>query len=395
MKKVCFILMALLALSSCRNTPDFVLVSADRISELRKEFKKNPSQPEFTKLIKACDSLLSKAPHSVMDKGVMPPSGDKHDYMSQGPYWWPNPDTPDGRPYIRRDGETNPESRLIRDDIFMRDMNEDIKFLALAYYLSGEEKYAAKATEFLKVWFLNPETRMNPNLNFGQCVPGVYDNGRGIGIIDLNRMNEMYDHIRMISDSKAWDSATDSAFKDWITEFTEWLVTSDHGINEKGQPNNHGTYYDLLVCTSYLFIGQKDKASEYVSSSMPARFDEITAEGAQPRELARTNGWTYSLMNLRGLLLCATAAEKAGVDMWHYKNIHGAGIQTAIDWYKPYVLEGKEWDYKEISHKFNPSGILYPLAISSERCDISAYSDFISNSEIQGINFLFYPSLKK
>lgn len=210
-----------------------MLYSADRLSEVRKEYAHDPSEQKFWTLFHDSDSLLSKTPQSVMDKGVVPPSGDKHDYMSQGPYWWPNPDTPDGLPYVRRDGETNPEIRRIEDSGNMRRMHEAVKTLTMAYYLSRDERYAAKAAELLKVWYLNPETRMNPNLNYGQVVLGVYDNGRCIGIIDLSRMNEMYDHIHMIRGSKAWD---------------------------------------------------------------------------------------YSTMNLKGLLFCCLAVEKAGVDMWHYVN---------------------------------------------------------------------------
>lgn len=376
---------------SCSRGQDLVLYSADRLAEVKKEYKSNPSAPAFERLFHASDSILGVRPHSVMDKGVTPPSGDRHDYMSQGPYWWPNPDTPDGLPYVRRDGETNPEIRRIEDAKNMRLMTDGVKKLAMAYHLSGDEKYAEKASELLRVWFLNPETAMNPNLNYAQVVPGVYDNGRGIGIIDLSCMNEMYDHVRMIRRSAAWDDATDKAFTSWMIRFTDWLVNSSHGKDEKTQPNNHGTYYDLLVCTSYLFIGEKEKAAEYVRESMHSRFDEITADGATPRELARTKAWNYSTMNLKGLLFSCLAAEKAGVDMWHYTNPAGATIQTAIDWYEPYVLEGKEWGYKDIHGAFNPRSLLCPLAIARDRCDISAYDGFIRGAAKEGIDFLYFP----
>lgn len=45
-----------------------------------------------------------------MDKTLVAASGNKHDYYSFPPYWWPNPDTQDGLPYIRKDGQTNPDA---------------------------------------------------------------------------------------------------------------------------------------------------------------------------------------------------------------------------------------------------------------------------------------------
>src|SRR5262245_2188445 len=42
------------------------------------------------------DKALAAGPFSVVDKSVTPPSGDKHDYTSQAPYFWPDPKSPTG-----------------------------------------------------------------------------------------------------------------------------------------------------------------------------------------------------------------------------------------------------------------------------------------------------------
>ena len=57
---------------------------------------------DYQKLIKQADKLLNIEGFSVLYKVGVPPSGNKHDYMSIAPYFWPNPDTPDGFPYIRK-----------------------------------------------------------------------------------------------------------------------------------------------------------------------------------------------------------------------------------------------------------------------------------------------------
>src|SRR5687768_4150728 len=93
---------------------------------------------------KDADAALAVGPFSVVDTDFVPPSGDKHDYMSLSPYWWPDPSKPDGKPYLRKDGEFNPE-RDKYDLPRMEAMADAVGSLALAYYFTGEEKYADKA----------------------------------------------------------------------------------------------------------------------------------------------------------------------------------------------------------------------------------------------------------
>lgn len=127
---------------------------------------------EATKyLIREADKNLTSNIITVMDKPMTPPSGDKHDYMSMGRYWWPNPATADGLPYIRKDGVVNPEVDKL-DRIPLGKAARSIYTLSLAFYLTNDEKYAAKAVENLSIWFINKDTKMNPNMNFGQTIPG-------------------------------------------------------------------------------------------------------------------------------------------------------------------------------------------------------------------------------
>src|ERR1700674_358528 len=99
----------------------------------------------WAKLERDAEKMMSLGPFSVVSKGATPPSGDKHDYMSQAPYFWPNPKSPNGLPYISRDGERNPEINQITDHHSLDQLESSVETLALAYYFKGDEVYAARA----------------------------------------------------------------------------------------------------------------------------------------------------------------------------------------------------------------------------------------------------------
>ena len=159
--------------------------------------------PSYKQLVKDADKALQFGPVSVMEKKHIPPSGDKHDYMSLAPYHWPDPTKPDGLPYIRKDGQTNPEVKEYKDKEYQPQLCADVHTLALAYYFSGEKVYAQHAAKLLRVWFLDTATRMNPNLNFAQAIKGV-NTGRGAGLIDTRHYIKVIDAIGLLRDSKYW-----------------------------------------------------------------------------------------------------------------------------------------------------------------------------------------------
>jgi hypothetical protein len=305
---------------------------------------------------------------SVVDKPVAPPSGDKHDYLSQAPYFWPDPARPDGRPYIRKDGVRNPEIDKITDHRAIDGLVANTQTLGLAYYFSGDERYAEKAASLLRAFYLDPATRMNPNLEYAQFIPGI-NTGRGIGLIETRGFTRVVDAIGLIAGSRAWRAEDDRGVREWFTAFLTWMQESGNGRDEAAANNNHGTYYDLQVVSFALFLDRRDLAVKVLERAKERRIAvQIEPDGRQPLELARTNGWSYSTGNLDGLTELATLGDRAGVDLWRFATADGRSLRKAILFLAPYALGDRKWDFEQIN-AFNGSSLFGVLRRAAAHYD--------------------------
>lgn len=208
---------------------------------------------EYQKLIENADQTLNEGPFSVVNKTQVAVSGDKHDYLSLAPYWWQDESKQDGLPWLRRDGEVNPLTRGKNvDQPTVSKCFGNIRKLLSAYYFSEKEVYAVKLTELLETWFVNPETKMNPNLNYAQGIPGINE-GRCFGIIEFGGIKDVISAIEFLELNNAIDQKFDDSLRAWLAEYLNWLQTSELGIMEKTRKNNHATYYDGQVVSLLLF----------------------------------------------------------------------------------------------------------------------------------------------
>jgi hypothetical protein len=269
--------------------------------------------------------------------------------MSVGPYWWPDPSKPDGLPYIRRDGETNPDRATnAYDRTSLGRVIGAVSTLGLGFKETGDEKYAGHATKLLRAWFLDPATKMNPNLNYGQAIPGITE-GRGIGIIDTSGFVGVVKACQWLEKSKAFTEADSKGMKEWIGAYLHWMQTSKNGKEEAAALNNHGTYYDLQAVTFALYAGQKEIARRIVEEAKEKRIaKQIEPDGKMPLELARTKAFTYSTGNLRGLFDLADLAKDLDVDLWRFETPDGRSVRKALDYLAPYVDASKAWPHPQI-----------------------------------------------
>jgi len=316
--------------------------------------------PALDNLRKEADKALKAKPVSVMDKEKTPPSGDKHDYLTQAPYYWPDPNKPDGLPYISRDGEVNPESKKGNDDVPFGRFCSAVDTLALAYYFTGHEPYAEKAVALMKVWFLDPATKMNPNLNYAQGVPGK-STGRGTGLIESRNLIGIVDALGLLEGSSSSTQEFRDGMQAWFRAFLEWMLTSKNGQSEAKAANNHGTWYHAQVASFALFVGDEAKAKEAVEGGKALISHQIEPDGRQPLELKRTKSFHYTLFNLSACFTLAEIGQRVGVDLYHYRTDDGRSIRQALDFVAPYFDLAKPWPYKEIKPDKEPDRELAEL----------------------------------
>jgi Alginate lyase len=301
-----------------------------------------------TKLREQADKLLDAPALSVMDKQSTPPSGSKHDYMSQAPYFWYDSSKPNGLPYLRRDGQRNPEINKITDHHELAELGSRLQTLALAWKLTGDNRYSEKAALLLRHWFLDADNKMNPNLEFGQGIPGV-NTGRGIGIIETIPLIGIADAATLLQGARAWTTDDDQALRSWYAQYLHWMLTSANGQDEHHATNNHGTWYLAQATDFALFTGDTAAARRLALEGRDKMDHQIQADGKMPEELARTNSLGYTTYNLQAFFTLATIARHTGVDLWNYKNAQNGGIRAAFDWLLPYAMDAKKWEYQQIS----------------------------------------------
>ncbi|KAF9289523.1 hypothetical protein BGZ68_009213 [Mortierella alpina] len=294
-------------------------------------------------------ALKSTEVYSVTNKNQTAPSNDIHDYLSLSKYYWPNPKSEDGLPYIRRDGHVNPEIETVKDYRLLRTMIREVHMMGMAYHFTGKKAYADKCAMRLKEWFLDEATYMNPNINFGSLQKGKKLGAR-TGVLDMFTIFRVFDALHYLKQEPSWPQDLIPQLQAWFTRYVKWLDSSVLAKVEREGNNNHGTYYDVQVIGLYLFLGRVEDARAVAQSAVTNRIDrQITAAGEQPEETERQTSWYYSVFNLQAMMTLARWGDDLGVDMWFHEGPQGQSIKKAIDYMLPYSLTGGEgWPHKNI-----------------------------------------------
>lgn len=346
--RILFFMVCALALRTGSAAAQPYMVDAGAAERVRTAVEAGDShlKPLYDRALRDADKLLDEPDPTVVDKGMTPPSGDKHDYISMGRYWWPNPDTKDGLPYVRRDGHSNPELKKFDRDRLAR-FSANLRRLTGAYLLAGRPEHARKMASMLRTWFLNERTRMNPNGTYAQMVPGHHDGlGRPEGVLDLYSLIDAVDAAVVLERDNFLSKKEMKALRAWFSAYVDWLLTSESGKGEYAAKNNHGIAYDVQTVVYARFAGRDEVARELAETFAERRLEkQIEADGKQPRELARTTAFGYSTYNLTHMLDMCVAARTMGMDL--YDAADGA-IDRAIGYLIPFLGNQEQFPYKQI-----------------------------------------------
>ena len=361
-------------MSGSTNASTLLLLDKDNLDQIKAKIDRQDPfvMPAYQTLISKAEKALSMGRLSVVDKSLTPPSQDKHDYISLGPYFWPNPKTKDGYPYIRRDGKVNPNALIDSDSPRLVRLANALETLALAYYYTNNTKYAQRAVEMIQIWFINDTTKMNPHLKYAQGIPGTVP-GRALGILDGRHFVRILDSITLIENSNLLSSKDLEIIKQWVKDYQNWLLNGEYAYEESHRPNNHGTFYDYQVVGYALYLEQPKKAKELLTNAQYIRLgSHIGSKGQNFHELERTRPLHYSLFDLEAMIGLALYSDHYDdVNFWTF-TINQTSLKKAIDYVVKYKNNRDMWLVK--NEKVNFMDLTPTLLVAAQKYQTDEYN---------------------
>lgn len=293
------------------------------------------------KMISLAKKAMMEKPITVTNESSPRSAGGKHDFFSEGDYWWENPASPDS-PYIQRDGMSNPNNFVAHRKAMVR-FSQLVGTLTSAYLIEKKKEYAEQAFKHYEAWFLHEETLMNPSLLYAQAIKGRVT-GRGVGIIDMIQMIEVAQSLRVIEKALPGKKKEIAGVKSWFEEYLSWVTTHPYGIDERNARNNHGTCWVMQVAAFARLTGNKALLdtceNRFKTILLPNQMDE---NGAFPLELRRTKPYGYALFNADAMAtICHILADRS---LWTFSLPDGRNMEKGISFMYPFVADKNKWTY--------------------------------------------------
>jgi hypothetical protein len=306
-------------------------------------FTKRAVQVLRADVLKEAAEAMKEEPVTVTASHSPRSAGSKHEFFSEGDYWWPNPLSADS-PYVQRDGLTNPDNFVAHRKAVIR-FSRISGALASAYTLTHDTKYVRQLMKHCRAWFLDSATRMEPHLLYAQAIKGRFT-GRGIGVIDAIQFMEVAQALRVVQKAPGADPVVVKAAKNWFASYLNWVTTHKYGLDEMNAENNHGTCWVMQVACFARFTGNDSLLrtcnERYRNLLLPK---QMAVDGSFPRETARTKPYGYSLFNLDAMVMICQILEKD--KLFSYQTPDGKSIKKGIAFMYPFIADKSNWPFQK------------------------------------------------
>ena len=326
------------------------------------------------RVLAAARRYVGERPVTITTASSPRSAGGLHDFFSEGDYWWPDPANPDG-PYIQRDGMTNPDNFVAHRKAMIR-LSVQVPALAAGWLITKDRRFAETAVRHLRAWFVDPDTRMNPNLQYAQAIHGRFT-GRGTGIIDTLHLVEVARAATFVERAGVMTGGERDALHGWFGEYVTWMTTHKYGTDERDAKNNHGTCWVLQVAEFARLAGRPalvDYCRDRVKTVIVP--GQIAADGSLPEELRRTKPYGYCLFNLDALTTLGQALSTSADNLWTFKTPDGRGIEKAVAFMAPFIADKRTWPYAHDVMYFDQWPVRHPsLLFAGLAYDNAQYID--------------------
>jgi len=300
--------------------------------DIDEDDKSTPLHKLFFKLIDVAESSLRSGPWSVVDKQRCGcPYNKCQEYYNVKPYPWPTtPTIVDGletgtkgnnSPDANGCNDSDNDSRYDRRRLAEFQSNTTV--LGLAYTLTGNIKYATKAAENIRTWFVNPKTRMNPRLKEAR----IRWKGRSttyfsskFSVIDFKDVYFFLDAVKMVERSGELSEEDRVGIRKWFRKYLEWFTFpgKKFGRGAYYDDDHNGLYYDIQLISIAAFVGNLSLAVQTAHESVSRLNGHINRKGRMDREIE--NGPLLcehsQMFTLQGWVTLARLVSSMGINLW-------------------------------------------------------------------------------
>lgn len=227
-------------------------------------------------------------------------------------------------------------------------MANAVDCLSLLYYVTGKSLYAEHCARYLRAWFTDSVTGMNPNMAYSQIIPGR-TKLRGTGILDARHACRALCMSALIKDYAGWTEQDQTQLTEWGKAFLYWLEHSTQGLMERRAKNNHGLWFDVTHMELLAFLGYENRIREVLRDDFMQKLNnQIAEDGSLPQELARTLSLHYSTFVCEAALQASFIATGIGENLWTMKTASQRSLADVVAFLFPYYKVPEKWSYKQI-----------------------------------------------